>query len=56
MVVKNPESIEFENVWTLESKEEFLEELEINRIAYGWDDSEEEVESNIKLIESILLE
>lgn len=56
MIIKNPESIDFTDNWMLESKEEFLEELEVNRASYWWDESEEEIEANIEFIESILSE
>ena len=56
VVVKNPESIELNNELMLDTKEYFLGEINVNRVSFCWDESEDEIEENIKLIESILID
>jgi hypothetical protein len=57
IVVKNPESVVFDRISMLDTKEEFLEELDTQRRFSGfWEEDENEIERNIKFIESILVE
>lgn len=56
VVIKNPESIEFDRKSMFETKEELLKDLADYRATNCWDDSEEEIEKSISFIESILAE
>lgn len=56
VIIKNPDSVEFECGVTLETKADIIKELESNRMSHYWDESKEKIEENIECIKSFLVE